>query len=345
MMRKAAVFLLPLACAAAPAARADLLTNWNLVVTGNAYVKHETEGPVRIGGDLHLGSGTYEVKPRTGTMNGTAGVGLIVGGNVFGAQLAGVKLHDGAKAEIGGNATDANRFNLIGVGGSVTRDDAAARGVGASDAAQLQTYADGFKGLAQTNSFQVNKDGNKGLFVVDGTSVGNAVFNVQASQVFGDSKLGSLVLDLNGRVFGEGESIVINVQGTNIAFLGGRNFDGDFNTPVGTGVGNTQGQGNPNVIWNFYEADTIDMRNGNLKGTLLANHATLLNTNTIDGGVFIKQLGTSTSPFDGQNAEIHPPLYRGYVPTSAVPEPSSIAMAGVGLLAAALLPRKRRRAG
>lgn len=343
MIRKAAVLVLPLACAAAPAVHADILRDWNLVVTGDAYVKHETEGPVRVGGDLYVAGGTYEVKPRTGTMVGTGGVGLIVGGDVIDAQFKGVKLHSGADALIGGTNTPLDRFEGFGTA-DVTMDSSAARAVGASDAALLQSYSDGFLGLAQTNSFAVNVDGNKGLFVVAGNSVGNAVFNVTATEVFGNSNLGSLVLDLNGRVFVPGESIVINVSGSAVSFLGGRNFDGDFNTPAGFGIGNTQGVGNPNVIWNFYEATTIDMLGGNFKGAMLANQATLLNTNTIDGGVFVKQLGTSTNPFNGQNAEIHPPLYWGYVPNAtAVPEPSAFAMAGVALAAGAALAAKRRR--
>lgn len=343
LIRKAAVFALPLACVAAPAARADLLRDWNLVVTGDAYVKHETEGPVRIGGNLNIaGGGTYEVKPRAGTTVANGGVGLIVGGDVYGANLNGLKIHNGSKALIGGDATAADRFNLLG-GSTLKLDDASVAGVGVSDASLLQTYSDGFLGLAQTNTFAVNGDGNKGLFVVAGSSVGNAVFNVTAAEVFGDTKLGSLELDLNGRTFAPGESIVINVSGFSVNFSG-QNFGGDFNTPVGTGIGNTQGVGNPNVIWNFYQATEIDMRHSNLKGSLLANNATLLNTNTIDGGVFVKQLGTSTNPFNGQDAEIHPPLYWGYVPTAtAVPEPSAFAMAGVALAAGAAFAARRRR--
>lgn len=329
MLRKASLFILPLSLAT-PAVRADLLRDWNVVVTGNAYVRHETEGPVRVGGDLNVVGGQYGIKPRAGTMVGS-GYGLMVGGDVVGAQHGGVKLDQGANAVIGGSSTPTNVF----ANGPATVNDAGVRGIGASDSALLQTYSDGFKALAPTNSFQLNNDGNKGLFVVAGNSVGNAVFNVEAADVFGDSRLGSLVLDLNGRTFADGESIVINVGGEVISFLGGRNFDGDFNT--------TLGPGNPHVIWNFYEATVIDMLRGNFKGAMLAPDAILKNTNTIDGGVFVRQLGTSANPFDGQDAEIHPPLYRGHVPTTAAPEPSSIAMAGIALAAGALFARQRRR--
>ncbi|WP_337174121.1 collagen-binding domain-containing protein [Paludisphaera sp.] len=339
MMRKASLFILPFSLAA-PAVRADLLRDWNVVVTGNAYVRHETEGPVRVGGDLNVVGGQYGIKPRAGTMAGS-GVGLMVGGNVVGAQHGGVKLDQGANAVIGGASTPTNVF----ANGPATVDDASVRGIGASDAALLRTYSDGFKALAPTNSFQLNDVNNKGLFVVAANSVGNAVFNVQAADVFGDSRLGSLVLDLNGRQFADGESVIINVAGEVISFLGGRNFDGDFNTPDpdSPNVPALLIPGNPHVIWNFYEATVIDMLRGNFKGAMLAPNAILKNTNTIDGGVFVRQLGTSANPFDGQDAEIHPPLYRGYVPTTAAPEPSSMAMAAIALAAGGLYARRRRR--
>ncbi|OJW20302.1 MAG: hypothetical protein BGO49_05250 [Planctomycetales bacterium 71-10] len=331
-LTRAAVLSLPLVFAAP--ARADLLRDWNVVVTGDAYVRTETEGPVRVGGNLYLAGGGYGISPRAGTLAGTGGVGLMVGGNVLNAQKDGVKLNppEGGgvtSAVIGGSSTDLDRF----ANGPATVGVASVQGIGAADAPLLQSYSDGFKALTANNTYAI-ANGNQGLFKITDvdTVTGNAVFNVTAAEVFGNTGIGEIKLDLNGHTFDFGESIVINVSGSEVDWVGAKNFL-DFGGALA------------NVIWNFYGATEIDMHGyGNLMGAMLAPKATLLDTNTIDGGVFVKQIGDASNPYSGQGGEIHPPLYRGFVPTTtAVPEPSAFAMAGVALAAGAAFVRRTRR--
>lgn len=335
-MKKQALRVLALgmlASATSPALQAgSILTTWNVVVTGDAYVSTETEGPVRVGGNLHTQNGQYGISPRQGTLTGTGGVGLMVGGDVKDAQTDGVKLNNGSSAVIGGSATPANVF----ANGPATVGVESVRGIGAADAALLQGYSEGFAALAANNTFTIS-GGNTGLFKVTSTDAnGNAVFNVTAAQVFGTTGVGQLNLALNTHTFGAGQSIIINVSG-NVSSTSGINFIGGF------GDSATRA----NIIWNFTDATSINLNGGNFSGAMLAYNATLKNTNTMEGSVFVKQIGTSLSPFDGQKAEIHPPLYRGYVPeTQAVPEPTGLVMAGIAASAggAAFSLRRRRAA-
>lgn len=308
----------------------SLLTTWNVIVTGDAYVKTETEGPVRVGGDLHTAGGQYGITPRAGTLDGTGGVGLMVGGNVVGADHGGVKLNSGASAVIGGSSTQADRF----ANGSVTVNDPSVPLAVAGDAALLQGYSLGFAALAANNAFA--DLGNAGLFKVTNTDAnGNAVFNVTTDDVFRGS-FGQLTLDLNGHAFGDGQSIIINISG-DVSGTNGINFIGDFSNNNHAAVAN--------LIWNFTDATSINLNGGNFSGTMLAHNATLTNTETIEGSVFVKQIGTSLNPFDGQKAEIHPPLYKGFVPeTQAVPEPASLVMVGIAALTGgAILGVRHRR--
>lgn len=332
MMKRLSLLVLPLAFNASSDVRADnLLRDWNVVVTGNAYLTQHTEGPVRIGGNLNV-NGYFNVQPRAGTTVGSGGVGLMVGGTVLNAGFKSVQVNSGANALIGG-PVQADRFEMN--GGTLTPNSSVARDAVVGDAALLQGYSQGFKALA-TNS-QFIQGSNSALFKVLNQDIhGNAVFNVDGAALFGNSSVANFDIDLNGKTFKEGQSIVINVSGTDINFAGSKNFNGVFGSPV-----------NANVIWNFYEAQTINLNGASFRGSILAYQGALLNTGTIDGSVFVAKLGTSLNPFNGQNSEIHPPsgslLYEGYIPTStAVPEPSSLAMAGLAIAAGAALARRRR---
>lgn len=332
MVKKLSVLVLPLAIAASPDVRGDsLLRDWNVVVTGDAYLTQHTEGPVRIGGNLYV-NGYFNIQPRPGTTVGSGNVGLMVGGTVLNAGFKSVQVNSGANALVGGTVAD-DRFQMN--GGVLTDESPLAQGIGSADAALLQGYSQGLHALSTNGQF-IQTSNSATFKVMSLDAHGNAVFDIDGPALFGNSSVANFDIDLNGKTFLEGSSIVINVSGKDINFAGPKNFNGVFGTAQ-----------NANVIWNFYEAETINLNGSPFKGSVMAPKATLLNTGTIDGSVFVAGLGSKLNPFNGQNSEIHPPngsfLYKGYIPTTtAVPEPSSLAMAGLALAAGVMIARKRR---
>ncbi|AMV36893.1 hypothetical protein VT85_05645 [Planctomyces sp. SH-PL62] len=285
---------------------------------------------------------TFEAAANVGVATGPA---LVVGGGVITAQqnASTVKVNKGSAViggTVNGGATNPNQNNQSIVvsqapGGTVTFDSGVS-GVGAADYAELKADSAAFRAMASTGGAVVipSPVGQDGLaaFTLTGANFdanGNAVFDIDGESLFENTKVQQISLYLNGHSLAKGESVVFNVSGVNFDFARSYNFTDGF-------VGSVA-----NIIWNFYEATSINLNNSNFRGAMLAPDAILTNINTIDGSVFVKELGTRYG--NGMRAEIHTPLYLGYVPPpSAVPEPSSLAMAGLAALGAAAWRLRRR---
>lgn len=353
-------FLLPLAAigaiAASPAAAAgdpnlglQVMREYNLVVLGNLTSSSNVEGRTFVGGNLDGNSSDYykhNGKPMAastapgltvvgsvsgGTKNLQNGSGAYVGGSMSSGFNLNGQNHD---VKIGGAAMNINgaRNSTITVGGPVggylnangatVQTNAGLPGFSAGLQVQANDYAMGVKGLSahlagltptDSISFPLS---NRAQFKP--TTVGNiAVFDLASTDVF--NKVGEIQF-----LPGAYDTIVVNVGGAAASMT--KNF-----------VGAASGLGQ-HVIWNFYEAETINF-SGSFYGSVLAPYAAATNNNFIEGSAVFGSLK--------QNGEIHLGAYSGaYQVLSAVPEPATWAMmiVGFGLAGSAIRRRNRQLA-
>lgn len=215
---------------------------------------------------------------------------------------------------VGGNFSTTNPWDFNGnvqVGGTVTGTYHLNNGstlthtaLDTNYASLMSSVSDYFKNQV-ADSF-INTSGNPTFVATPGAdnlavfSVGGSIFSNQAYQ--------------NGWNFSglsNDVTVVINVSGSTINFT-----KGNFN--------NTNYD--RNIIWNFYEATSIDLSNmgGQFQGTILAPNAALTISNRqINGNVYVDSF-TSTGAI-----ETHYYPYEGYLPTGSpppVPEPATLGL-------------------
>lgn len=139
-------------------------------------------------------------------------------------------------------------------------------------------------------------------FAATGGSDHLAVFNVSAASIFANpfGQQFSLTADASTT------NMVINVSGTSVDWTNG-NMVSLF----------TDNYRQDHVIWNFYQATSINFESHNFNGAILAPLASITTSANIDDLVVANNLTTT--------AEVHLPNegdpYNGF--TAAVPEPGS----------------------
>ncbi|APW63891.1 choice-of-anchor A family protein [Paludisphaera borealis] len=291
------------------ASAGSLLNSWNIVTTGGLAVSAntETEGAVRVGGNL-TASSQYRVAIHTPTVDNVNN--LIVGGNATGA----LTIQNG-NALIGGTLTG----SMSHPNGSYSTNVAAVQGIGAADAAVLQSDSSAFHAMTANNTVSFPGAQPQGVnFTVGAVDAVNhvAVFDIAGSSLFNNGNIQQIGLGFaNGLGESSVSSIVINVSGTSALAWGNTgNFVGLF----------ADTWARTHVIWNFYEnASSITFNNKSFNGSVLAPFAAITtDTQSFQGAIFAKSLT--------QGGEVHQYLYQGYDPnTSAVPEPTSLVMLGV----------------
>ncbi|MGB3509685.1 MAG: choice-of-anchor A family protein [Microcoleaceae cyanobacterium] len=292
-----------LAVGLAGSASALTLGDYNLVVFEDLQSNSEVEGNAFIGGNLSGSSSNYCIKCNSGgNFQPFDGVGLKVVGNIEGNPK---QVNNGADLQYGGNLNSIVNMNG---GGSKSQNSALATEFG-----QLKNF------LTNTSS-ELSNLGANSTVVIPGQQPGAvkfnssgddiAVFNIDASQLF-SNKTQQIELNLNGS-----ESAVINVSGTSANWTQG-NIVGGF-----TGDSIQQ-----KVLWNFYEAETLNFNNA-LHGSLLAPLAHLTNQTEMEGSIVVKSFN--------QRGEVHLPVFTGKlpkkeIPAEEVPEPSFMLAAALGL--------------
>ena len=327
------------------------LKEWNVVAFNNFTTSNHVGGRTLVGGNLNVtngvmamggtGSGNSSYGTSAITVAGNAnfsngnvnGAGVQVGGNLTGN----FNNNGGGAVQAGGTAQSQQNFSVQGGQGanftntivsqaadikaSLTSLSANLKALTTTSNVQLLQPA----GSAQTNENQNSPYWNTNQINVTGT--GLAVLNMTEAQFeqFGASQKDMKI------TLPSGATLVINVAGTNI------DYAGKVNMNSGTNYGN--------VIWNFYEATSLNLQN-QFSGSVLGVFAdiTVGNSGNVDGTIAGKSVTQNA------NGEIHSVPFTGDLSSvsgsvvSTAPEPSTWAMLilGFGLVGAVMRTRGRR---
>lgn len=343
------------------------MRDFNLIVLKDLQSSQGVQGRTFVGGNLTGGSSNYYTKP--GSQTGTA---LIVGGDVTGGSK---NIQNGGSIEVGGNleaGANMNGGGSVRVDGNVKKvnangasvyangnventnakdiyysgaikssngarhpGDKSAAGLEDAIAAQAAAYTEDLLAtseylatLTPTNAISYSSNGQQAIFDA-GKGAGVAVFALS---------------DLKGALSGRSQLvfntpvgydlIVINVAGQDVSLPSSINFNG----PAGLGA---------NVIWNFYQASTVNLGSKSWYGSVLAPNAQLRINNFIEGSVVARSLVQNGEIRMG-NFQARPTVYApsgGF--SGAVPEPGTWAMMilGFGVIGAVLRRRRTATAG
>lgn len=282
-------------------AGASAINDWNLIVRHNLTTSSEVEGRTIVGGNIS-GTSNYGIKllPPSNYVNVDS---LVIGGTV-GANNYQV---NSGRARLFGSKGSAN-FNMNG-GGALIQNDSGVTAMVNSAWADVVNASSYCSSLAATNTVTLPSGQPAGVVFNSVLGPGGvAVFNVNGNALFQNNLVQQMDINMNGAT-----TVVINVAGTNITYNGG-NMVGGFNIPNAS-----------KIIWNFYQATTLNI-DRHFFGAILAPNATMSNSTAIEGSVF-------TDTFN-QNGEVHLPNFNGNIPA-----PGAMALLGMGTLIAT---RRRR---
>lgn len=216
-------------------------------------------------------------------------------------------------ASVNGNVNNSGNVNVVGANnGHFSYNGGKAVSTPVFAISDFSTPLDALQsqlaGLSTTVGTSISSsDPNNFTFVESGT--GTNVFNISAS---------TLEQSRNLNFSGSASTIIINVTG-NYADTTNFNASAFLNT---------------HVIWNFVDATSLSFQGWH--GTVLAGDASVTNSSAMEGTLY-------AANFTG-NGELHNYAFAGTLPVGAVPEPSTYAMLGLGLLGVVVAARKRKSA-
>lgn len=266
-------------CAANLATMRDLMNHYNVITIDDLSTTSDIEGRTFVGGDLiSQNSATFATRlrkldPAESTLDI---VGDIVAGNPLNLNAGSLHL---------GGERNGRIINFNG-GGQLVQDALLTK---LDVAAMLNAASTDLAALTPNNNASIpsGQPGPLRFTVADKQSTDAAIFHVDAADIFENRFVQQIELQPY-----RAETIVINVAGTKIDWRHG-NMIGNFVNK------NWQG----NLIWNFYEATSIDLDGKNFMGALLAPLADVTTTGPIDGSVAAHTLTT--------RAAVRQPEYTG----------------------------------
>jgi choice-of-anchor A domain-containing protein len=276
----------------------------------------DVEGRLYAGGNVTLNSYSLGDKLQGGLVGGDT---LVVGGDLTfnnGAVYNGNISVGGSVAGVGSSV----RWGTINAGYTLT-DNLGAAGLPvnfAAEQARLSGVSVSYGALASTgtNVFQWSQ-----LFLTGNGSTDRQVFTVDAADL-------GAATNVVVQGIADGTEVVINVTGTSASMSGG--LDNFFE------------RNRENVLFNFLEAETLNLANIGVQGSILATSADI----TTGWGVVWGQVVAES--WNGP-MQINQVYYNGDIPTPStpvanteVPEPGMLALVGFGLAGLVYARRKRR---
>jgi choice-of-anchor A domain-containing protein len=298
------------------------LSQYNLVVYGDVDSTSEAEGRTFIGGNLKGASSNWNINGVTGGEAGLTVVGNLTGnakqakGAIKIGGNAETQINNGSSLQIGGTSVGQNGSYAANLGSSFTQGLIDQRN-------SITSSLNAFSSVLSTLTATAGSSFSNGTFATGGAA---NVINISTADLNNLS---------NANISVGGGTTIINVSGKNLSLASSINFNG------GEGIASK-------VIWNFYEADTIDFGSKKWYGTVLAPKAEGHNGNYILGSAVFSSLlsrgefhiPSASSNFDGDLTGFTP-LTKPPVVHGAVPEPATWAMmiAGFGLVGGAMRRR------
>lgn len=292
---------------AAPVSAEDLISGFNTIVLGDLTSGPETEGTVFVGGSIS-GNAT-NVNP-DGIGNFTFGNGLSGALFVGGDLNATVAVHSGDTV-IGGSINGTLNNN----GGGTVTQGVGVNGLSGIPVAEVADLLTGLStqlaGLEDTGGIISLSDQNRQSFNVGIAPPAISVFNLTEDDASDLNRSGTFfgVLNDDMTLLDDGLTAIINVAGKNASLA--------FNP--GGQLGSALGQ--TNVIFNFFEAETLNISGSGHFGILAPFADVTLGGGGVNGFVVAGALT--------QGAEIRPvndETFTGELPPSAVPLPASLLM-------------------
>ncbi|MBU1377439.1 MAG: choice-of-anchor A family protein [Alphaproteobacteria bacterium] len=338
------------------------MRDYNLIVLKDLTSTSQVQGKTFVGGNLSGSSSNYATNPgaQAGGTALTVG-GAITGGakninngggiKVGGALESGANMNGGGGVQAGGNVKSVNANGAsvysngnvtntnakdIYYGGTIASSNgtkhagdhttstlkAAIDAQTASLSADVLATSDYFSDLATTNMISYSGDGQQAIFNA-GTGTGVAVFSI--------TDLNAALKNRSQLIFNMPtgyDAVIVNVAGTSVSLPSSINFNG----PTGLGA---------KVIWNFYEATTVDLGSKSWYGSVLAPQAQLKNGNFIEGSVIVASMiqngEIKMNGFGGSNLIVS--QFGGAAP---IPEPAVWTMMILGFGAIGTVLRRRR---
>jgi len=278
--------------------------------------------PVSLGLDASLNLLAFgNMNVASSDVEGRVAVGgnATINGYSINTKTGSSALYSGTGLTVGGNLSFTNGTIWSGavVGGSYAANNSgnviggATSGQGfafASEQQRLTSLSSSLDALANTG-MAVDQ---WGTLHFDATGQSLAVFDIMASDAVKNLQIDGLT---------DGAQIVINIHGATV----------DFGNHGYTGF--TKGQ----VLFNLPEATSITL-NGGINASLLATQATVgSGWGQINGQVVVKDWNSSVQVNDAPMPTTTP-----NAKVQRVPEPASLALVGLGLLAASMTRRAKR---
>jgi len=280
--------------------------NYNeFIFTTSTRSNVDSQGQVAVGGTATFNNFTVGSNINSGNIYGTDS--LIVGGRLTGSQTV---VQGYGNALYGSKDSNTHLYFNGGGSGSV----GTISGFFSNAETYLTSLATTLKNEVANGTTYRNPYGQMTLTTNGSSQL--QVFNVNGSDL-------SSINNLSIHSSSTNDTIVINVSGTNDSM---QNF----------GI-NLHGIDETHILFNFYDATSLNLSGINVTGSILATKALLTGNNGQINGNVIANAMTG-------NIETHLHLFDGTLPTpGAVPEPSSLGlMAAAGLIPVISMIRRIR---